>query len=725
MASFYIGQTDYIEKLNTLATVNDLNQVEDFLAEAAASAAAALVSENNSAASALTALNAPGTSATSTTSLTIGTGSKSLTIQTGKALVPGMDVVIAYTTAPNNRMIGIITSYNSGTGALVVDSVTAEGSGTYANWTVSLGLAHVFGTANNLTIENNATIGLYEATSVHTVKGIVSILASSSSPALLITQIGSGDVLRIEDSASTDATPFVISNNGTITSSNPATFGSITITAGDITAANGYSFLFGDGSVKVYGDSSTDDLSLYTNSTERLTINSSGNVGIGGTPTNRLDLFSNTNSDSLFRHYNSNTGGSTTVTTELNAGGRYIRSRVDYYNQYYSDIGSGIVTRYSNFDTHIFRNSSGDETLRLNSVGNIGFGTSIDSSIKLRIGGTFTAGNVIKIDGTIPSSATSGEIFNSLPTLASGTIFTSLAHYSADQVIFSAGSSATTQIGFLAKSTLIGATYNYGFYSDIAAATGRYNFYSGGSAPSYFAGQIQSAVAPGTAPFIVASNTRVTNLNAATAGTADQISNNYVIKFDTGTSEGIDLYTFNGSSAKTIDIKAGTNITFTKTSNTVTISASGGGSGSTNADTVDGYHVGTSGGTIPVLSNSNVWGNTNLFTKAIIEKKSNPSISSNVLTIDLSDSAIFVVNLTSNINTLTLSNPAPTGYISTFVLEFIMDGGARTISWPSSIKWSGGTSPTLTSTSTKRDAFVFYTYDGGSTYIASIIGQNF
>lgn len=102
---------------------------------ASASAAAA-------AASALTALNAPGTSATSTTSLSIGTGAKSLTIQTGKSIVVGMTLVIARTSAPTTtRMSGVVSSYDSGTGALgvTVDSVT--GSGTHTDWTVSLSAA--------------------------------------------------------------------------------------------------------------------------------------------------------------------------------------------------------------------------------------------------------------------------------------------------------------------------------------------------------------------------------------------------------------------------------------------------------------------------------------------------------------------------------------------------------------------------------------------------------
>lgn len=89
-------------------------------------------------ASAASAVSAPGTSATSTTSLTIGAGSKTLTIQTGKSIVVGMTVKIAYTTTPTSWMCGDVTAYDSGTGALTVNVTDTNGSGTYAAWTVSL-----------------------------------------------------------------------------------------------------------------------------------------------------------------------------------------------------------------------------------------------------------------------------------------------------------------------------------------------------------------------------------------------------------------------------------------------------------------------------------------------------------------------------------------------------------------------------------------------------------
>jgi len=103
----------------------------------------ALATETNgyaasAAASASTAVNAPGTNATSTTSLAIGTGSKSLTVQTGKAFVVGQWVTITSTASPANWMHGQITAYTSGTGAIVVNVGMVGGSGTIASWTVGL-----------------------------------------------------------------------------------------------------------------------------------------------------------------------------------------------------------------------------------------------------------------------------------------------------------------------------------------------------------------------------------------------------------------------------------------------------------------------------------------------------------------------------------------------------------------------------------------------------------
>ena len=125
---------DYNAEQVTLAE----QQVTFAAAQAGNSAGSAALS----AASALTALNAPGTSGTSGTSLAIGAGAQSFTTQTGKAWVVGQPVILARTSAPGTtRMSGTITAYTSGTGAMSVLVDTVLGTGTYTDWTISLGTA--------------------------------------------------------------------------------------------------------------------------------------------------------------------------------------------------------------------------------------------------------------------------------------------------------------------------------------------------------------------------------------------------------------------------------------------------------------------------------------------------------------------------------------------------------------------------------------------------------
>ena len=98
----------------------------------------ALGYKNDAAASAITATNSPGTQATSTSSVTIGTGSKSLTLaQTGKAFVVGQWVAWTDSANPStNWMIGAITAYNAGTGDMTVNVAVSNGSGTISSWAV-------------------------------------------------------------------------------------------------------------------------------------------------------------------------------------------------------------------------------------------------------------------------------------------------------------------------------------------------------------------------------------------------------------------------------------------------------------------------------------------------------------------------------------------------------------------------------------------------------------
>ena len=97
---------------------------------AADSAAAALVSANTAAAL------AGAFTGTSTTSLTIGTGNKTFTTQAGEQYTAGIYLIATSAATPSAFMFGQVTSY-SGT-SLVLNVQATGGSGTYADWNLSL-----------------------------------------------------------------------------------------------------------------------------------------------------------------------------------------------------------------------------------------------------------------------------------------------------------------------------------------------------------------------------------------------------------------------------------------------------------------------------------------------------------------------------------------------------------------------------------------------------------
>jgi len=77
---------------------------------------------------------------TSTTSINLGTATAplSLTIGTGKAYTVGQDVVVVSRADNANKVTGSVVSYNSGTGALVLNGLTITGTGTHTDWDVNL-----------------------------------------------------------------------------------------------------------------------------------------------------------------------------------------------------------------------------------------------------------------------------------------------------------------------------------------------------------------------------------------------------------------------------------------------------------------------------------------------------------------------------------------------------------------------------------------------------------
>jgi hypothetical protein len=162
------------------------------------------------------------------------------------------------------------------------------------------------------------------------------------------------------------------------------------------------------------------------------------------------------------------------------------------------------------------------------SGGSLGIGTSSLTGINLHINKTITGattGYGIALQGAIQSDVTGNArlIWTNPSTQATTFTLGQLVHYYANQATFGAGSTVTTQTGFLAEGTLIGATNNYGFRGLIPSGTNRWNLYMAGTASNYLAGPIgigttsigQSAIAinygltGATTSILIAANTGI------------------------------------------------------------------------------------------------------------------------------------------------------------------------------------------------------------------------
>jgi hypothetical protein len=107
-----------------------------------------------------------------------------------------------------------------------------------------------------------------------------------------------------------------------------------------------------------------------------------------------------------------------------------------------------------------------------------------------------------------------------------------------------------------------------------------------------------------------------------------------------------------------------------------------------------------------------------------VETKATPSIVSNALSLNLTTATFFVFSVNQNV-TITFQTPPTSPKVFSFTTQTLANGTPYVVTWPASVRWVGGVTPTITSTNGRSDIFTFVTHDGGLKWFGFVRGQNF
>lgn len=96
------------------------------------------------------------------------------------------------------------------------------------------------------------------------------------------------------------------------------------------------------------------------------------------------------------------------------------------------------------------------------------------------------------------------------------------------------------------------------------------------------------------------------------------------------------------------------------------------------------------------------------------------SITAGVVDIDWSLGDYFTLALTANVTSITFSNLPGSGKGASLMLWITQDSTPRTVAWPASFKWEGGTPGAVSTGSGVRDTLAISTLDNGTKWDATL-----
>ena len=379
----------------------------------------------------------------------------------------------------NFTLGGAVTGYQTFASVMATSDTTyytiADQGG--ANWEVGIGTFTSPSTLARTTILSSSNGGSVVTFGAGTKDVFISLPASktnvedqpnlievnSSSAALRITQTGAGNALLVEDSANPDATPFVVDASGKVINGYTATFVGLPATSAEYTQLGSIGFMQNGR----YNAASSGP--AYNTMKSRSTTIGSWSIVSSGDEVGAYRFWGD--------------DGSAFIEAAR------IAAAVD------GTPGTNSMPGRLGFSTTPAGSSTPVERMRIGSTGNIGIGTAGTEPFTIRSLRAFsgaTSAYGISQGGEIQSAVTANAYVNHPAPTTQATAFTlsNVYHYVAASLSVGAGSSVTSQYGFSAGSGLTAATNNYGFHSNIASGTGRWNFYANGTADNYFNGNV-------------------------------------------------------------------------------------------------------------------------------------------------------------------------------------------------------------------------------------------
>lgn len=96
------------------------------------------------------------------------------------------------------------------------------------------------------------------------------------------------------------------------------------------------------------------------------------------------------------------------------------------------------------------------------------------------------------------------------------------------------------------------------------------------------------------------------------------------------------------------------------------------------------------------------------------------TISSGVVNIDCALGDYFTLTLNANVTSITFSNLPASGHGASLMVFITQDSTPRTVAWPASFKWAGGSAGAVSTGSGAKDVLAISTFDAGTAWKATL-----